>query len=135
MPDTPIEWVSQPTNGFDSNCLDFQNVSHRGEAFSHNSLGERETMDQYLWYAIRVRRQHEAIASQSLRSRGLEEFLPLYESRRRWTDRVKVVKLPLFTGYVFCRFPVSQRALVLSAAGCIQILKFGVEFTAIPDAD
>lgn len=39
--------------------------------------------------------------SRYLSATGLEEFLPLYQVRRRWSDRVKVVDVPLFDGYVF----------------------------------
>ena len=39
-----------------------------------------------------------------LRAKGLEELLPLQQVRRRWTDRVQAIDLPLFPGYLFCRF-------------------------------
>ena len=92
-------------------------------------------MDRYSWYAVRVRAQQETIASQSLKNRGLEEFLPVYESRRHWVDRVKVVNLPLFAGYVFCRFTLDQKSLVLGAAGCVQVVKFGASPAPVPDED
>jgi transcription antitermination factor NusG len=92
-------------------------------------------MDQALWYAIRVRAQQESIASESLKGRGLEEFLPLCESRRRWADRVKVLKRPLLAGYVFCRFSAHQLAFVLAAAGCVQAVKFGAKLAPVPDED
>jgi transcription antitermination factor NusG len=87
------------------------------------------------WYAIRVRAQQETIASQSLKGRGLEEFLPLFDSRRCWTDRVKVVARPLLAGYVFCRFSPNQLPLVLDAAGCVQVVKFGAQLAPVPDED
>jgi transcription antitermination factor NusG len=92
-------------------------------------------MDQDVWYAIRVRAQQEMIASQSLRGRGLEEFLPLCQSRKRWTDRVKVVTRPLISGYVFCRFSPNQLAFVLDAAGCVQAVKCGTSLAPVPDED
>jgi transcription antitermination factor NusG len=92
-------------------------------------------MDQKPWYAIRVRAQQEIIASQSLKGRGLEEFLPLYKSRSGWTDRVKVVSRPLLSGYVFCRFSPNQLAFVLDAAGCVQAVKCGTQLAPVPDED
>jgi len=38
-----------------------------------------------------------------LQARGYEVFLPCYQERRRWSDRVKTVQRALFTGYVFAR--------------------------------
>jgi transcription antitermination factor NusG len=92
-------------------------------------------MGQSLWYAIRVRNQHEAIASQSLRSRGLEEFHPVYSTRRRWADRVKTVDCPLFAGYVFCRFALGQKTLVLESAGCVNVVQFGAKPASVPEQD
>lgn len=87
------------------------------------------------WYAVRVRNQHEAIASRSLASRGLEEFHPVYRVRRNRADRTRVIILPLFSGYVFCRFILNQKALVLAAAGCVDIVKFGTKLAPIRDED
>lgn len=95
----------------------------------------RSGPDQTQWYAVRVRPQQEAMASQSLRNRGLEEFLPTYTERRRWADRVKVISCPLFTGYVFCRFTLDQKPLVLASAGCVQVVKVGTKPSPIPDED
>ena len=92
-------------------------------------------MDQVQWYAVRVRAQQEATASRSLRGRGIEEFLPLYESRSRWSDRVKVVSRPLLAGYVFCRFYPNQLPFVLDAAGCVQVVKFGNKLAPLADGD
>ncbi len=92
-------------------------------------------MDQSFWYAVRVRPQQESIASQSLRGRGLEEFLPIYTARRRWADRVKTINCPLFVGYVFCRFPLNQKPLVLTSAGCIDVVRFGPNLAPVPDDD
>jgi len=60
-----------------------------------------------------------------LAASGLEEFLPLYRSRRRWSDRVKEIDLPLFAGYVFCRFCPQERLRVLLIPGVTGIVGFG----------
>lgn len=78
-----------------------------------------------VWRALTVRSRHEKIAAESLRSRGLEEFLPLYRSKRAWSDRTKVIDMPLFPGYVFCRVPEAQRLLAISSPGVTSIVGFG----------
>ena len=77
------------------------------------------------WHALTVRSRHEKVAAQNLRGRGLEEFLPLYRSKRAWSDRTKVIDSPLFPGYVFCRFPEAHRLLVVSSPGVTSIVGFG----------
>ncbi len=78
------------------------------------------------WYALQIQSRLGRIASVSLRGKGYEEFLPLYASRHRWSDRVKQVELPLFPGYLFCRFdPYSRLVPVLSTPGVIGIVGAG----------
>jgi transcription antitermination factor NusG len=76
------------------------------------------------WYALNVRHQHERQTEGVLRSQGWETLVPVYRSRRQWSDRVKEIELPLFSGYVFCRFPISDRIHVEDTPGVAQIVKF-----------
>ena len=78
------------------------------------------------WYAIRTQSKFESPVSAALRGKGYQEFLPLYHSRRRWSDRVKELDLPLFPGYVFCRFDLRDRLLpILTTPGVVAILGAG----------
>jgi len=77
------------------------------------------------WFALTVRPQHEKTTARTLRSQGLEDFLPLYRCRRRWSDRIKELELPLFAGYVFCRFDPESRLSVLTTPGVTSIVSFG----------
>ena len=77
------------------------------------------------WHALTVKSRHEKIVADGLRGRGLEEFLPLYRSKRAWSDRTKIVEMPLFPGYVFCRFSERERLMTLSAPGVTSIVGFG----------
>ncbi len=75
------------------------------------------------WFAAQVRPRCERRVTAALMNRGYETFLPLYRSQRRWSDRVKELHLPLFSGYLFSRFeavnplPVLTTSRVLSIAG------------------
>jgi len=60
-----------------------------------------------------------------LRHKGYDEYLPLYWSRRRWSDRVKVMQLPLFSGYLFCRFDLADRVPILTTPGVVLIVGRG----------
>jgi transcription antitermination factor NusG len=74
------------------------------------------------------------VASTILRGKGYEEFLPLYRSRRQWSDRIKELELPLFPGYLFCRFDVSDRLMpILTTPGVIGIV--GAGKTPVPVED
>jgi transcription antitermination factor NusG len=82
--------------------------------------------DQLSWYAIRIRSRLGSAAATTLRSKGYETFLPVYRSKRRWSDRVKELDLPLFPGYLFCRFDVSDRLMpILTSPGVMGIVSAG----------
>jgi transcription antitermination factor NusG len=88
-----------------------------------------------LWYALTVKPNHERAAAQALESKGLETLVPLYRSRRRWSDRIKELELPLFAGYVFCRFPGNQRARILSTPGVNSVVGFGNRPAPVDDGE
>ncbi len=86
------------------------------------------------WYAIRTRSKFEGLVSASLRGKGYEEFLPLYRSRRSWSDRSKELDSPLFPGYLFCRFHPEDRLLpILTTPGVVLIV--GVGRVPVPASD
>ena len=86
------------------------------------------------WYAVRVQSKFETVANTVLSGKGYETFLPRYTARRRWSDRVKEVELPLFPGYLFCRFDLGAYAPpILTTPGVIGIVSAGR--TPLPVAD
>ena len=66
---------------------------------------------------------------------GYEWFLPLYTCRRRWSDRIKQVELPLFPGYVFCRFTISSRVAILKTPSVMRIAGIGYTPTPIDEQE
>jgi transcription antitermination factor NusG len=77
------------------------------------------------WYGYRVRSRHEKLVSRSLRTKAYEEFLPLTRCRRGWVDRVKVVEIPLFPGYIFCRSNEREIGRIRSTVGIIDVVRAG----------
>jgi transcription antitermination factor NusG len=87
------------------------------------------------WFALTVKPRHEKAAAQHLRLRGLEEFLPLYKARRRWSDRTQSVDLPLFPGYVFCRFASGDWVRVVNTPGVHSVVGFGNRPAQVGEAE
>jgi transcription antitermination factor NusG len=77
------------------------------------------------WFALVVRSRWERLSATSLESKGYECLLPVCKERRRWSDRWKELELPLFPGYLFCRFQTYQRSAVLSIPGILSVVGFG----------
>jgi transcription antitermination factor NusG len=85
---------------------------------------------QWPWFAILVRTGREKTANLLLENAGYECFLPVSKCTRRWSDRTKIIEVPLFPGYLFCRMNPHNRLTVLMTPGVMQIV--GVGKTPVP---
>lgn len=88
------------------------------------TTGNPSPTSKYPWFALLVRSRHESCVADYLNGQGYEWFLPLYKSRKRWSDRIKQVESPLFPGYLFCRFNQHDRLPILKTPGVIQVVGF-----------
>ena len=89
------------------------------------TLGVEGTVALAPWYALRVRPNYEKPVAAALRGKGFREFLPLVQRRRQWSDRVKVMDLPLFPGYLFCRLNLEERMPLLTTPGFLYLVGVG----------
>jgi transcription antitermination factor NusG len=71
-----------------------------GELNTASAGGELEAP---AWFAVQTRPRHEKKVSAELQEKGVSAFLPLVSSKRQWSDRSRVVEMPLFPQYVFVR--------------------------------
>jgi transcription antitermination factor NusG len=92
-------------------------------------------MDTHPWYALQVRPRFEKIIATTLLNKGYEGFLPLYRHRSRWSDRIKEVQLPLFPGYLFCRFDINKRLPILVTPGVMHVVGIGKTPHPVDDAE
>jgi transcription antitermination factor NusG len=94
-----------------------------------------ETPGPFLWYALQVRTRYERMVAEYLNGLGYEWFLPLCKDRKRWSDRVKQVELPLFPGYLFCRFDVQSRLPILKTPGVVQIVGYNRQPVPVDESE
>ena len=87
------------------------------------------------WFALRVKSRCEKAVAMMAQNKGFEEFLPLYQSRHRWSDRLKLVELPLFPGYLFCRLDLRHRLPLLTIPGVLHFVGIGKTPVPIEDAE
>jgi transcription antitermination factor NusG len=87
------------------------------------------------WYAVSVRPRHEKLVTRHLQHRGLNCFLPLYRSVRRWRDRRKELDMALFPGYVFVNLNARDRLGVLRAPGVLRFVTFQGQPATVPESE
>jgi transcription antitermination factor NusG len=92
----------------------------------------REECGKARWYAAYTSSNHEKRVAEQLCVRGVENFLPLYPSVRKWKDRRVKLDLPLFPGYVFVRLAVREQMRVQEVPGVAWLVAFGGKPVALP---
>ena len=87
------------------------------------------------WYAVHTYARSEKAIEYRCRAKGLTTFLPLATEVHRWSDRRKVIEVPLFACYVFVRLVMNHanRLKVLSVDGVLSFVGGCREGTPIPD--
>lgn len=73
------------------------------------------------WYVVYTAPKAEKKIAKTVSDLGIESYLPLYTSIRKWSDRKKKVELPLFPNYVFVKTENKNRFELFNVHG---ILKF-----------
>jgi transcription antitermination factor NusG len=87
------------------------------------------------WFALLVKPRHEKAVSAALRSKHYEEFLPLRSVRQKWSDRYKVVEMPLLSGYTFCRFDPTDKVRILRTPGVRKVVGWGAAPVPVEEAE
>lgn len=87
------------------------------------------------WFAIQTRPRHEKKVAEDLREKDVTTFLPLFSSLHQWSDRRRLVEMPLFPGYVFVRIggAADSRVPVLRTHGVVNFVGIRGTGVAIPD--
>lgn len=53
------------------------------------------------WYAVYTKPKSEKKLQENLRKIDIPTYLPLLAQKRKWSDRVKTVEMPVFPSYLF----------------------------------
>jgi transcription antitermination factor NusG len=87
------------------------------------------------WYALQTRVQREKVVERRLQERGVTTFLPVVTEVHRWSDRKKIVQIPLFRNYLFAKLAASRvdRLRVLCVDGVFAFVGSRGEGTPIPE--
>jgi transcription antitermination factor NusG len=87
------------------------------------------------WYAVYTSARHEKKIAEQFGERAIEQFLPLYETVRRWKDRRVRLLLPLFPSYVFVRIALMNQLQVLKIPGVVRLVSFNGKPVPLPEME
>jgi transcription antitermination factor NusG len=108
-------------------CAEYQlNTSGPENAQRRHEVGlSTDTQSQDLilqWFAVFVKTHSERSVAGMLKTKGFEQFVPMYKETHQWRDRRKQVEVALFSRYVFCRFDRRFRVPILKTPGVLSIV-------------
>jgi transcription antitermination factor NusG len=101
------------------------------------SAGYRPLEEQASWFAVQTRPRYEKKVSSELHEKGIKTFLPLSSAMHQWSDRRRLVHVPLFSGYVFVNIAASlgARICVLRTNGVLNFVGVRNMGVPIPDSE
>ena len=86
------------------------------------------------WFAIYTRSRSEKKVVADIIEHGFEGWLPILKTMRQWSDRKKMVEVPLFNSYVFVHTTLSKIRIVISKVeGAVYVVSFSGQPAIIPD--
>jgi transcription antitermination factor NusG len=85
------------------------------------------------WFAVYTRSRNEKKVATLLEERGIMVYLPLMKTLRQWSDRKRMVEVPLFNSYLFVHLEPNLVYKALQAEGAVYVVKFAGQPAVIPD--
>jgi len=87
------------------------------------------------WYVLHTRSRFESVVYEGLLKKSLETFLPKILVRSKRRDRKKMIRVPLFPGYVFVKTDLdpNEHLNILKTVGAVRLI--GNARTPVPVPD
>ncbi|MBA2611531.1 MAG: UpxY family transcription antiterminator [Bacteroidetes bacterium] len=87
------------------------------------------------WHAVYVSSRAEKKISETLNGKGIEAYVPIVKTMRQWSDRKKMVELPLLNGYVFIKINTLENDKVMQTKGVVNFVRSEGKIAAIRDVE
>jgi transcription antitermination factor NusG len=87
------------------------------------------------WYAIYVNSRAEKKVAETLLSKQIEAYVPLIKTMKQWSDRKKMVELPLLNGYVFVKIDLKEKDKVAQTKGVVNFVRHCGEIAKIKEQE
>ena len=76
------------------------------------------------WYAVYTRSRFEKKLYHDLQKAKIQAFLPMIKEKRKWSDRLKIVLIPLLPSYVFVKMPQKNLQQIYYYPGVVRLVSF-----------
>lgn len=76
------------------------------------------------WFALYTAPRAEKKAGERLTLNGFKVFVPTMKEKKKWSDRVKIVEMPLFSSYIFIFCDEYHLRLALGYKGIVTYVRY-----------
>lgn len=87
------------------------------------------------WFALFVRTRRERAVESALVEKGYDTYLPLMLERRHYNNKRRMVEVPCFPGYLFCKLDPADRLPLVMTPDLYGIVRCGHALESIPEAE
>lgn len=87
------------------------------------------------WYALYTKSRNEKKVNERLVSMGVETYLPLKKSVRQWSDRKKIVDMPLINSYIFVKTIQESLYDLIKVEGVTRYISFSGRPVQVRDSE
>lgn len=74
------------------------------------------------WFVLYTKPQQELKVLEQLKKINIEAYCPTIDEVRQWSDRKKIVTVPLIKSYVFVKIDIKHRQDVFNVSGVVRYL-------------
>ena len=78
----------------------------------------------HAWYALHTRSRFENVVNEGLEKKSLEVFLPKIQIKSKRRDRKRLIRVPLFPGYLFVKTTLNptEHIEILKTVGAVRLV-------------
>ncbi|UII27577.1 UpxY family transcription antiterminator [Fulvivirga maritima] len=84
------------------------------------------------WHVVYTMPNFEKKLSRLFLKKGIECFLPTQQVIKQWSDRKRMIEVPVFPNYLFVKIEKSLKYHVLSTKGVVRFIEYQNEMASIP---
>ena len=88
-----------------------------------------------VWHAIYVKSRTEKKVTEALLDINIDAYAPIIKTMRQWSDRKKMVEMPLLNGYVFVKITSRDQDLVLQTRGVVNFVRSEKKIATIREVE
>lgn len=87
------------------------------------------------WYVVYTKPKWEKKVAERLNEMGVVSYCPLITKVSQWSDRKKIIQVPLFNSYIFVQLEEADRNRIFDVVGAVRYLFWLGKPAVVKDAE